>query len=323
MIDKDWLAACATAGEFLYGNYSLAILKKMYERKKGATISVKNLISAMQELQQSGMILMEYAPCKLEDQDDDNGCFLPVECEGTPLEQAMRQADADGNPYASFHFDEDERMDLAAAIPEGMELDYYLPTAAEIEQLMEVGCIRTPEMTRLEEEIRRLGGDPAFLVSLWQQVSTDKLDQMESVKAILTGTFPAAEGSEKDRKQSGIVAAQGDVNTLMPFINEFFNNVNLRARKGWRPNDLFRKMHPNGLTSFPTIHPGSAMAAKYLKSAEPQLRAMGATVDYSGIDRFVTTGPYGERRMMKVGRNDPCPCGSGKKYKRCHGRFSK
>jgi len=22
----------------------------------------------------------------------------------------------------------------------------------------------------------------------------------------------------------------------------------------------------------------------------------------------------------KVGRNDPCPCGSGKKYKACHGR---
>ncbi|MGH8011010.1 MAG: SEC-C metal-binding domain-containing protein, partial [Candidatus Binataceae bacterium] len=22
----------------------------------------------------------------------------------------------------------------------------------------------------------------------------------------------------------------------------------------------------------------------------------------------------------KVGRNDPCPCGSGKKYKRCHGK---
>ena len=22
----------------------------------------------------------------------------------------------------------------------------------------------------------------------------------------------------------------------------------------------------------------------------------------------------------KVGRNDPCPCGSGQKFKRCHGR---
>jgi preprotein translocase subunit SecA len=26
-----------------------------------------------------------------------------------------------------------------------------------------------------------------------------------------------------------------------------------------------------------------------------------------------------ERSMPKVGRNDPCPCGSGKKYKKCHG----
>jgi len=23
----------------------------------------------------------------------------------------------------------------------------------------------------------------------------------------------------------------------------------------------------------------------------------------------------------KVGRNDPCPCGSGKKYKQCHGKL--
>jgi SEC-C motif-containing protein len=26
------------------------------------------------------------------------------------------------------------------------------------------------------------------------------------------------------------------------------------------------------------------------------------------------------RSGPKVGRNDPCPCGSGKKYKHCHGR---
>jgi preprotein translocase subunit SecA len=25
------------------------------------------------------------------------------------------------------------------------------------------------------------------------------------------------------------------------------------------------------------------------------------------------------REGKKVGRNDPCPCGSGKKYKKCHG----
>jgi preprotein translocase subunit SecA len=26
--------------------------------------------------------------------------------------------------------------------------------------------------------------------------------------------------------------------------------------------------------------------------------------------------------VPKVGRNDPCPCGSGKKYKQCHGKLS-
>jgi preprotein translocase subunit SecA len=26
------------------------------------------------------------------------------------------------------------------------------------------------------------------------------------------------------------------------------------------------------------------------------------------------------RSHPKVGRNDPCPCGSGRKYKQCHGR---
>jgi preprotein translocase subunit SecA len=31
-----------------------------------------------------------------------------------------------------------------------------------------------------------------------------------------------------------------------------------------------------------------------------------------GVQQVVRTGD-------KVGRNDPCPCGSGKKYKKCHG----
>ena len=28
------------------------------------------------------------------------------------------------------------------------------------------------------------------------------------------------------------------------------------------------------------------------------------------------------RGSRKVGRNEPCPCGSGKKYKQCHGRLA-
>ena len=28
------------------------------------------------------------------------------------------------------------------------------------------------------------------------------------------------------------------------------------------------------------------------------------------------------REQSKVGRNEPCPCGSGKKYKACHGKLA-
>jgi len=28
------------------------------------------------------------------------------------------------------------------------------------------------------------------------------------------------------------------------------------------------------------------------------------------------------RQTEKVGRNEPCPCGSGKKYKQCHGKLT-
>ena len=30
--------------------------------------------------------------------------------------------------------------------------------------------------------------------------------------------------------------------------------------------------------------------------------------------------PVPERKGQKIGRNDPCPCGSGKKYKKCCGK---
>jgi preprotein translocase subunit SecA len=35
-----------------------------------------------------------------------------------------------------------------------------------------------------------------------------------------------------------------------------------------------------------------------------------------GDDRVVMTD------TPRVGRNDPCPCGSGKKYKHCHGKLA-
>jgi preprotein translocase subunit SecA len=45
-------------------------------------------------------------------------------------------------------------------------------------------------------------------------------------------------------------------------------------------------------------------------------RAAPAPARTGGDDAPVKTV---RRDEPKVGRNDPCPCGSGKKYKKCHG----
>ena len=46
-------------------------------------------------------------------------------------------------------------------------------------------------------------------------------------------------------------------------------------------------------------------------------RVASATAENVGGDGTVKKKP---RRVQKIGRNDPCPCGSGKKYKNCCGR---
>ncbi|MPZ59520.1 MAG: preprotein translocase subunit SecA [Rhizobiales bacterium] len=42
----------------------------------------------------------------------------------------------------------------------------------------------------------------------------------------------------------------------------------------------------------------------------------------NGTARAAERNPNDPSSWGKVGRNEPCPCGSGKKYKHCHGRFA-
>ena len=48
---------------------------------------------------------------------------------------------------------------------------------------------------------------------------------------------------------------------------------------------------------------------------------LGQTVE-DAVPAAATRKPTPAHALPKVGRNEPCPCGSGKKYKHCHGRLS-
>ncbi|MBM3379187.1 MAG: hypothetical protein FJY39_05520, partial [Betaproteobacteria bacterium] len=62
--------------------------------------------------------------------------------------------------------------------------------------------------------------------------------------------------------------------------------------------------HPAGMRSPPRSPQGAAPGSPSGASSSPS----------SGVQQPLRR--YGE----KVGRNDPCPCGSGRKYKVCHGK---
>jgi hypothetical protein len=53
-------------------------------------------------------------------------------------------------------------------------------------------------------------------------------------------------------------------------------------------------------------------------------RPMAGPLPGTVVPRSAAPGMMGGMRggapLNNVGRNDPCPCGSGKKYKKCHGQ---
>ena len=80
--------------------------------------------------------------------------------------------------------------------------------------------------------------------------------------------------------------------------------------------DMFEELNENILKT--TIR--SLFAVKIVENQEVERKEIGKNISTNrGQDNSQVKKPV--RRMeKKVGRNDPCPCGSGKKYKNCCGR---
>jgi preprotein translocase subunit SecA len=71
--------------------------------------------------------------------------------------------------------------------------------------------------------------------------------------------------------------------------------------------------------------PEEVMQVREAKLPESEAKKLQTGRNEVGEGRQVTQGGKGSapiRVEKKVGRNDPCPCGSGKKYKQCHGKES-
>ena len=76
-----------------------------------------------------------------------------------------------------------------------------------------------------------------------------------------------------------------------------------------------RRPTPSAMT---LNNPGASPVPAFAGAARSsQAAAHAPTPARTGGDDVIKTV---KREEPKVGRNDPCPCGSGKKYKKCHGQ---
>jgi preprotein translocase subunit SecA len=71
----------------------------------------------------------------------------------------------------------------------------------------------------------------------------------------------------------------------------------------------------------------AAMEAEQQRLAarlQQQMLASGGGAPINALSNDASPAAAGtvQHEGPKIGRNDPCPCGSGKKYKHCHGQLA-
>jgi preprotein translocase subunit SecA len=104
--------------------------------------------------------------------------------------------------------------------------------------------------------------------------------------------------------------------------NLFRSTSNLQAFETFLstlPQFLLREHAPTSPTANGPV-PGPALGRR----AEPQENVAGngnGHAEGDGSEVTLDLAPV-RRELPKVGRNEPCPCGSGKKFKNCCGRLA-
>ena len=91
-------------------------------------------------------------------------------------------------------------------------------------------------------------------------------------------------------------------------VTKTLTAVQIRTQEDIRPDD---ESHVENIRP---VRPDSADAGAPLEGSDGDVALAEAATRKKALPAV--------RHVDKVGRNDPCPCGSGKKYKHCHGKLT-
>ena len=91
--------------------------------------------------------------------------------------------------------------------------------------------------------------------------------------------------------------------------------------RGYAQNDPLREYKSEGYELFEQLLMKiDAQTTTYLLKAEIRQNTERKQVEKGVANDGKESKKQTPKRVKKVGRNDPCPCGSGRKYKMCHGK---
>ena len=120
----------------------------------------------------------------------------------------------------------------------------------------------------------------------------------------------------------GFVFSMEASKRLVSIVQNVMNHTRTYYNCGYTPSMIHKVMLAGNKPSLPkTIIPMSTEAAKLMAQTKPDIEKLGVKVDLNAAAVAPAVGKDKKNRKPgKIYPNDPCPCGSGKKYKKCCGR---
>lgn len=127
-------------------------------------------------------------------------------------------------------------------------------------------------------------------------------------------------------EQFGAVLDRNMLRDFVTIYQEFSNNTRMQCNRGYTPNELFTMKKPEdripkSFSFGPNIRKAltdGTMDADEFRQSILTMELSQETLRPLMLNALSEVAQL--PKIPKVGRNDPCPCGSGKKYKKCCGR---
>ena len=198
---------------------------------------------------------------------------------------------------------------------------YYVP---DKKHLLEYDdpfyCEDTPEkaaLRRFMEERVGLSGDKL------EDAFDDLLYGVRSVSSSVEGVL-----SHFDKRNIRF-RSDRDMNRFVELYSKFSNTTRMPCNHGYTPDEMMQMTPPEerfkSLSLGPNIRKSLQTGEMDIEDFRKQILTMELPSEAMRFDLLKQladikpSAPQPEKQK-KVGRNDPCPCGSGKKYKRCCGK---